>query len=65
MITRIELARRLGYTCNGLSDWLKGEREISLSISIKIKEMLGVDMPLEELFAKSPVQQTDWTSHRL
>ena len=59
IITRTDLARRLGYSSKGLSAWLNGEREISLSTAIRIKEVLGVDMPLEELFAKAPAQQTE------
>ncbi len=53
-ITRTDLAQRLSYNFKGVSAWFNGKREISLSMALKIKEVLGVDMPLEELFAKSP-----------
>ncbi len=54
LITRTDLAQRLSYNFKGVSAWFNGKREISLSMALKIKEVLGVDMPLEELFAKSP-----------
>ena len=53
------LARMLGCDFHTVVAWMYGRNEIKLSAAIKIKEMLGVDMPLEELFAKSPVQQNE------
>ncbi len=59
MITRKALSRMLGGGENVVTDWLNGRYEIKLSTAIKIKEILGVDMPLEELFAKAPAQQSE------
>ena len=59
MITRKTLSRMLGGGENVVTDWLNGRYEIKFSTAIKIKEILGVDMPLEELFAKAPVQKTE------
>ena len=38
---------------------MAGRYELKISSAIKIKEILGIDMPLEELFAKAPVQKTE------
>ncbi|MBQ3442558.1 MAG: GIY-YIG nuclease family protein [Selenomonadaceae bacterium] len=59
LITRTDLAQRINYNFKAVSSWFNGKREISLSMAIKIKEVLGVDMPLEELFAKEPAQQSE------
>ena len=59
MITGKALSRMLGGGVNVVTDWLNGRYEIKLSTAIKIKEILGIDMPLEELFAKAPVQKTE------
>ncbi len=59
MITRTDLAQMLGVSQTTLSDWMKGRSEPRLSSAIKVKEVLGVDMPLEELFAKKTAQQSE------
>ncbi len=59
-ITRTALAEMIGVRRATVIDWLNGRSsEISLSTAIKIKEVLGVDMPLEELFAKATAQQSE------
>ena len=58
-LTRSAFARKLGFDATRISFWMNGRAEPRLSSAIKVKEVLGVDMPLEELFAKSPVQQTE------
>ena len=59
MITRTDLAQMLGVSQTTLSDLMKGRSEPRLSTAIKVKEVLGVDMPLEELFAKATAQQSE------
>lgn len=55
-ITRSGLARKLGVNATRVSFWMTGKCEPRLSTAIKVKEVLGVDMPLEELFAKETAQ---------
>ncbi len=59
MITRTAFAQMLGVHQNTATSWLNGKYEPTISSAIKVKEVLGVDMPLEELFAKAPVRQTE------
>ena len=50
-IRRIYLAKALGLALSTISDKLTGKSDISLSLAKKIKDFLGVDTPLEVLFA--------------
>lgn len=52
-ITRTAFAQKLGFRSKTVSDWMTGRCEPGISTAIKVKEVLGVDMPLEELFAKA------------
>ena len=54
MITRTAFAQMLGFKgTSAVSSWMTGKCEPKLSSAIKVKEVLGVDMSLEELFAKA------------
>ena len=55
-LTRTAFAQKLGFHSKAVSDWMTGRSEPKLSSAIKVKEVLGVDMPLEELFAKETAQ---------
>ena len=46
-------AQKLGFATITVSAWMTGKCEPKLSSAIKVKEVLGVDIPLEELFAKT------------
>lgn len=50
-ITSTYLARMLGMTPTTLSLKLNGKSELSLKQAVQIKAILGVDIPLEVLFA--------------
>lgn len=50
-ITSAYLAKRLGMTPTTLSLKLNGKSELSLKQAVQIKVILGVDIPLETLFA--------------
>ena len=50
-MTRAELAKALEITPGTLSLKLNGKSAITLPEAMKIKEVLGVDIPIEELFA--------------
>ena len=50
-ITLTELAARIGKTVSWVSDKLSGRTALSFSDACIIKDALGVDMTLEELFA--------------
>ena len=58
-LTRIAFAQKLGFCEGVVSYWMTGKCEPKLSTAIKVKEVLGVDMPLEELFAKATAQQSE------
>lgn len=47
------LAKELGITPSTLSMKLNGKSELSLKQAVQIKSILGVDIPLEVLFAKA------------
>lgn len=51
-ITGTYLAKKLGMTATTLSLKLNGKSELSLKQAVQIKSILGVDIPLEVLFAK-------------
>ncbi|MBR2773393.1 MAG: GIY-YIG nuclease family protein [Selenomonadaceae bacterium] len=59
MITRTAFAQMLGVHQNTATNWLNGKYEPTISTAIRVKEVLGVDMPLEELFAKATAQQSE------
>ena len=50
-ITASELAEKLGITNSTFSLKLNGKSDFTLEEACKIKDSLGVDMPLEVLFA--------------
>ena len=58
-LTRIAFAQKLGFGEGAVSAWMTGRCEPKLSTAIRVKEVLGVDMPLEELFAKATAQQSE------
>ncbi|WP_427112395.1 hypothetical protein [Megasphaera sueciensis] len=53
-IRRVDLANDLGLSISTVSEKLTGKSDISLSLALKIKGMLKVDMPLEVLFETHP-----------
>ena len=52
-IKRADLANFLECTIGTISEKMQGKSDFSLSAAKKIKHWLGVDMPLEDLFAVS------------
>ncbi len=58
-ITWVGLGKMLGVSKGLISAKLRGARKLNLATAIRIKEVLGVDMPLEELFAKATAQQSE------
>lgn len=46
-----ELADKLGLSTSALYARVRGEKDLTIKEALKIKEVLGVDMPVEELFA--------------
>lgn len=52
-IRRIDLASELGLALSTVSEKMQGKSEFSLGTAVAIKRMLGVDMPIEVLFATS------------
>lgn len=50
-ITQEELAIRIGINPSTLSQKMTGKREFSLTEAKKIKHVLEVDIPIEELFS--------------
>lgn len=48
--TKTKLAINMGITLGTLSLKLSGKSDLSLREAKKIKEILGVEIPLEELF---------------
>lgn len=50
-IKKGDIARMLNIQATTLSNKLSGKSELTMSEAIKIKQFLGVNMPLEELFA--------------
>ena len=53
-IKRTDLAELLGCTIGTIVAKLRNDREFSFGEVIKIKEYLGVQMPLEVLFSDKP-----------
>lgn len=51
-ITRKELAQKINMAEATLSFKMNGKTKFTFDEILKIKEMLGVDIPLEELFKK-------------
>ncbi len=49
-LNRTKLSKELGVTIGTLSLKLSGKSELTLREAMKIKEILGVNMPIEELF---------------
>ncbi|MBO4401074.1 MAG: hypothetical protein J5809_04445 [Selenomonadaceae bacterium] len=51
-LTYREVARRIGKTKSNVLDKLSGARPIDKEMALAIRELLQVEMPIEELFAK-------------
>ena len=56
-ITSAYLAKELGLTPTTLSLKLNGKSEISLKQAVRIKAILGVDIPLETLFSGAEAEK--------
>ena len=54
-ITRGELARKMKLTPSTMSLKLNGKSEISLKEAMQIKSIIGVDIPIEELFRETTI----------
>lgn len=52
-ITKTKVARELGLTLGTLSLKLNGKSHLTLDEAMKIKKILKVDMPIEELFRRN------------
>lgn len=50
-IRRTDIAEFLGCSISKITDKMTGDSDFSFSDAKKIKKWLGVDMPLEKLFA--------------
>ena len=50
-MTQGELAKKVWLTQNGLSRRMTGKTEFTLMEAVAIKEALGSDLPLEQLFS--------------
>ncbi|RKJ37886.1 XRE family transcriptional regulator [bacterium 1XD42-1] len=50
-LSKQELAKKIGCTPSTLSMKLNGKSPLSLAEASKIKQIVGVDISLEELFA--------------
>lgn len=48
-----DLHKELSMSMGTLSFKMMGKSQFSLAEAIKLKELLGTDMPLEELFARN------------
>lgn len=57
-VTITNLAKQLGITPTTLSMKLNGKSELSLRQAFQIKRILGVDIPLETLFACNESEKT-------
>lgn len=53
-VRRVDLAELLGCSISTIVAKLRNDSEFSFGEVIKIKEFLGVQMPLEVLFADKP-----------
>ena len=54
-MTLVELSEATGIRYQTLSEKLRGNSELLLREAVAIKNALGVDMPLEELFCEKVV----------
>ena len=52
-ITRGELAKKMDMSPTTMSLKLNGKSEISLKEAMQIKNIIGVDIPIEELFREN------------
>ena len=50
-LTKTELAKEMGITISTLSLKLSGKSNLTLPEALKIKEILNVNLTIEELFA--------------
>lgn len=50
-MTIVDLSKKTGIRYQTLSDKIRGASILTVEEALKIKEALGVDMPLEELFS--------------
>lgn len=61
-LTRRDVALKLGCTPSTLSLKLNGKAPLSLLEAAKIKQIIGVDMALEELFATDDLLKSNTQS---
>lgn len=54
-LTVVELAKMSGMPYTTLSPKIRGERPLTYKETLRIKEALGVDVPLEILFSEEAV----------
>lgn len=54
-IRRIDIANNLGIAMSTVSEKMMGKSEFTLRMAYDIRNLLGVDMPLEVLFEKDKV----------
>lgn len=50
-IKRSDIANYLGCAITTVSEKMQGKSDFSFGAAVKIKQLLGVSIPLEELFA--------------
>ena len=50
-IKRTDIANHLGISVSTVSEKMQGNSDFTFGATVKIKQMLGVNIPLEELFA--------------
>ena len=57
-IKRSDIAEHIGCSISTISEKMQGKSDFSLQVAKKIKNFIGVDMPLEILFqADTPINQ--------
>lgn len=49
-IKRADIANHLGISISTVSEKMQGNSDFSFGAAVKIKQLLGVSIPLEELF---------------
>lgn len=54
-LTALEFAKLLDMPYNSLTNKLRGDRPFTYKETLRIKEALGVDVPLEILFSEEAV----------
>ena len=57
-VKRTDLAKLLGCSVGTISEKMTGGSSFSFDAAVKIKQFIGVDIELEELFAKDGTPDT-------